>query len=223
MVVSIGCVPLEQNNNTTINAKIRARTTWGMSIEGKKEGLWLSQSKTGHIYKVSFYFRDSLLFEKPFDSFEVKKSKSRQAVELLVTINSYKLEAAVDTVVNRPQGLLINNKKNGLWIDYEDDGRIAVESYYLHNRLEGEAIAYYKPNHVLFLTHAHGGLEDGLFKQFYDNGKLSRVGYYQRGKMIGVWKYYTEDGRLNKKIKYLANGQFKILMNRRLIPDPPKE
>ena len=197
-------------------------TTRGMLINEKKEGLWLTYSLDSRLLKEEYYLNNNLL-----KMIEHKKSSPPNAnVYIETKIDSYSNNSYIeirDTFLNRPKGLLINSKRIGLWIDYEEDGSLAVESCYFQNQLEGETIAYSNQNSILFRTNYHKGLENGPFEQFHDNGRLYRCGQYKQGKMFGVWKYFMPYGRLHKKIKYRPNGTTIVLFNSKLSPDPPKE
>ncbi|GAA3508314.1 hypothetical protein GCM10022393_19110 [Aquimarina addita] len=42
----------------------------------------------------------------------------------------------------------------------------------------------------------------GLWKAFYENGKLKEEGMYEKGKKVGVWKQYNKKGRISDRTKY---------------------
>lgn len=43
-----------------------------------------------------------------------------------------------------------------------------------------------------------GGKQVGLWKRYYENGKLWDVGKYLDGKKTGAWKYYDKQGKLSR-------------------------
>jgi antitoxin component YwqK of YwqJK toxin-antitoxin module len=43
---------------------------------------------------------------------------------------------------------------------------------------------------------------DGVYKEYYPNGKLFVEGTYRRGRQNGEWKYYHDNGQLNRVANY---------------------
>lgn len=55
------------------------------------------------------------------------------------------------------------------------------------------------------------GEKDGLWKEYFDNGKLMIIGNYIEGKKDGIWKEYFENGQLSSKSNY-AHGKKENLL-----------
>ncbi len=72
-----------------------------------------------------------------------------------------------------------NFKKDGLWI--ENKGLIEV---------------YYK-----------NGIENGNFKSYYRNGKLSAFGEYTNGVEAGIWYYFDEAGHLIMQVSQINKNK----------------
>jgi antitoxin component YwqK of YwqJK toxin-antitoxin module len=63
-------------------------------------------------------------------------------------------------------------------------------------RVERE-VAYYSDNHVE---------ADGIYREYFPNGKLFVEGEYRRGRQNGTWTYYFDNGQVNRKSTYV-DGQ----------------
>jgi antitoxin component YwqK of YwqJK toxin-antitoxin module len=50
------------------------------------------------------------------------------------------------------------------------------------------------------------GKPHGTFKFWYEEGKISEIGEFDMGIMVGYWKFYNEDGKLWKEGNY-KNGE----------------
>jgi antitoxin component YwqK of YwqJK toxin-antitoxin module len=67
------------------------------------------------------------------------------------------------------------------------DGKLRVE----------REVAYFSDNHVE---------ANGIYREYYPNGKLFVEGEYNRGRQHGAWTYYFDNGQVNRK-SIFANGQ----------------
>ena len=82
-----------------------------------------------------------------------------------------------------------DNKKDGLWRAYHQNGQLKSEGKYT------------------------AGLKEGLHKEWEENGILSVEGYYANGKANGLMKWYHEKGHLageGKMIDDIRVGPWKI-------------
>lgn len=74
------------------------------------------------------------------------------------------------------EGDIHNEKRNGHWISYFEDGTINSEAYYVD------------------------GVENGDHIVRRPNGQFFYVGHFTNGICDGEWKFYNEDGSLNRTI-----------------------
>lgn len=203
----------------------------GMELLGKKEGLWITyygqnKQRQGNIYFHGALYGGTIALQ----SNGMIKEKNIDVVwmnnyhQIQQPNDTLKLAIVFDTLKPgfvKLKGLMLNQKKHGIWYSYHEDGSIFIESCYLNNSLNGPSITYHSNGKILDKSNYFQNKEDGYFEQFHDSGILYRCGWYKNGKMIGVWKYYTDEGKLNKKIKYFDDGRTKILLDRKLIPPTP--
>jgi len=109
-----------------------------------------------------------------------------------------------------------------MWIEYDDSGRISLNYTYVNDSLLGEEISYWEDGKISTRRYLKGDVIQGEWVKYYDfnKNKIAQKGSYRNGNKIGVWEYYLEDGRLNKKVEYTDKGE-KIILNNHLIPEVP--
>ena len=118
-------------------------------------------------------------------------------------------------------GATINGKKQGLWITYNDSGRISSCDTYINDSLTGESIGYFEDGTVLSRGVLKDGQREGEWSLYYGKNRTAEKGRYFRGKKIGIWEYYTEDGKLDRKVEYDEVVNRKILEDNHLTPRVP--
>lgn len=118
-------------------------------------------------------------------------------------------------------GAIINGKKQGLWINYDDRGKVSSYQIYINDSLTGESMGYFSDGVISSKGQLKNGERDGNWVLYYDRDKIAEKGAYQMGRKIGIWEYYIEEGKLDKKIKYIKNGKQKVLEDNHLMPPVP--
>jgi antitoxin component YwqK of YwqJK toxin-antitoxin module len=96
------------------------------------------------------------------------------------------------------RGKFVDNQKNGIWIWWDETGRVSRKITILNGQLNGYSIT------------------------FFPNGVRSSEGYFSKGKETGLWKYWYQNGSIRfkvetenglehgKYIEYYETGQIKI-------------
>ena len=72
-----------------------------------------------------------------------------------------------------------NNLKQGFWRICRE--KLCYDAYYVNDTL------------------------NGVFKTYYQNKMISSFGLYNKGKMIGVWYYFDETGRLLMEVSQIES------------------
>jgi antitoxin component YwqK of YwqJK toxin-antitoxin module len=143
-----------------INEKINFTTEEGNYINGKREGIWKKVNALGIILQ-KMIFRNDIL-EGSFEKFDKDG--------VLLTSGQYK-----------------NGKKNGFWIENEDD--VVFKGYYINDDLDGECTWY------------------------FSTGKIKYKGNYKQGKLIDRWKeYYKEWQKPYQQNKYNTDPLYRLRM-----------
>lgn len=85
----------------------------------------------------------------------------------------------------RMQGEYIYGQKHGYWVAYYENGSIWSEGYYKDGENHGKTITY------------------------HENGKKYFEGQYEHGRRAGLWRFWNEEGGLEKEIDYssMVNGK----------------
>ncbi len=81
----------------------------------------------------------------------------------------------------RMKGNIRNNRNEGIWIYYFDNGQIECKGVFKKD------------------------LAENKWEYYYPNGKLKETGKYYKGKRIGEWILYDKYGRINER-RFFRNG-----------------
>ncbi len=124
------------------------------------------------------------------------------------------------------QGYLLDGFKYGQWVKFNPkDGKIVNISNYSKGNLDGlylkfsnreqiDLKANYKNNqmHGPYAEMTFGrlakeanyadGVLEGLYKEYYNNGKLLKEIEFKNGKQDGVYRYYDEKGNVTIEYQY---------------------
>lgn len=96
-------------------------------------------------------------------------------------------------------------KKEGLCIEYYEDGVKKAEIPYNNGMREGELKVYYKSGNIKSKHDFKEDKEEGKFFLFYENGEIKKEGFYVNGKTEGESRSYYATGQLYT-LSNRANG-----------------
>ncbi len=97
------------------------------------------------------------------------------------------------------EGKYVNNKKDGLWKQYFNNGKTKSEITYKSNIPNGHMKFYYSNGNPLEEGDWVNGKWEGSYKYYYENGKMSYDWKFVNGKREGLQKYFSETGELKYK------------------------
>ena len=112
----------------------------------------------------------------------------------------YDNKGAVESITNYYQGL-----QHGVSLTFDNQGYISTQSNYSQGILHGAYRTYNRRKISEEKTYVKGDL-DGVVKKYYSSGKLMQEAPYVEGKMHGIAKWYDEEGNLSLAYKY-DNGE----------------
>jgi antitoxin component YwqK of YwqJK toxin-antitoxin module len=112
----------------------------------------------------------------------------------------------------KPLGLLVNQKKEGLWIEYDNLGRIEFAAVFKKGIRHGEYFSFFENGVILHHGFVRNEIQYGEWKQYNDDGQLHSKGSYENDERSGIWEYYTK-GQLNKKILYQKDTSILLMDN----------
>jgi hypothetical protein len=110
------------------------------------------------------------------------------------------------------EGFVENEKKTGMWIEYNPDGDIKLINNYVDGLLEGTAMRMTFRNQVDLRLNYKQGKMDGPWTA-YKFGKIVEERLYKNDKLDGVSKLYDErTWKLKQEVQYkdgLQHGYFR--------------
>ena len=88
-------------------------------------------------------------------------------------------------------------KRNGITMQFNRKGKISNVEHYKNNKLDG-LVYIYSPTSSRLLKEQHytDGLLTGLYRNFYDNGKIQEEAFYLDNQKHGPSKWFNRNGRL---------------------------
>lgn len=195
------------------NGKIASE---GYMVNGQPEGLWKTYNEEGIL--VSAGSRKNNLLDSLW-SFYLPNG------ELYMTMNYLEgKKEGIKTTYLPEKGKIIeifkNDLKEGYERHYNNRNQLVKEIPFVNGLEEGIAkefndegliisILEYQIGYILKREYINrkdnSGLKQGIWKEFYENGKVKIEGFYLNGKKDGFFKYFNEDGNLEKLEKYI-NG-----------------
>jgi antitoxin component YwqK of YwqJK toxin-antitoxin module len=127
------------------------------------------------------------------------------------------------------EGSYLNDKRNGIWKEFSEKGKLIAQVNYRNGFLNGEATVFYETGIPYTIKYFSDGVqvskyfeyypkgnlkETSLYKNgektgpvtlFYPSGKIQAVGFYNNGIKDGKWQYNDEKGILQESGTY-SNG-----------------
>jgi len=95
------------------------------------------------------------------------------------------------------EGEYIDNRKNGIWKKYFDNGKLQNEITYKNSRPNGHAKIYYKNGNLKEEGMWMGNKWTGDYKYYHENGEMyHEFAYNEKGKREGDQKYYYDNGQV---------------------------
>jgi hypothetical protein len=144
------------------------------------------------------------------------------------------------------EGILDNNRKQGIWSIYNDygailklqsfdkailmgpsitfngDGMVRAKENYFNNQLEGLQRYYTNGNHLYFETYYADGKKEGTEKKYFPNGKLQEVASYSNDLRSGTTTLYYDNGSKMIETNYKAgvlDGETIVYYNNGIISE----
>ncbi|MCB9224677.1 MAG: hypothetical protein R2780_00130 [Crocinitomicaceae bacterium] len=125
------------------------------------------------------------------------------------------------------EGPYKDDRKNGEWIKYHEDGKTPrLIGIYVNNRPNGAYKKYYENGGIMEEGTFSGGKQKEVYKRYHENGNIAQEKTFnENGKEDGKVAYYYEDGTpefvFNKKdgvtvgqgVRYYPNGDVKEIIN----------
>ena len=102
-------------------------------------------------------------------------------------------------VNGRIQGIIKRGKRQGLWLEYHENGQLKAKANFKDGKLHGLDEWYYKNGQLEQKKNYKDGELHGLAELYRENGQLKAKGNWKDGKLHGLFEWYYENGQLKKK------------------------
>jgi antitoxin component YwqK of YwqJK toxin-antitoxin module len=100
------------------------------------------------------------------------------------------------------QGLLVNGKKEGVWIEYDDSCRVRDISNFEHGIKDGVHLEFKTAGTLTWVGSFKEGRRDGHWLGFQNNNVLRSEVFLNQEKFIGIGKHYDDNGFLYEDFDY---------------------
>ncbi len=143
-------------------------------------------SQTSHAQKYELYKGDTINYE---DAAGLKRGN-------WMIYNRTKKPPLPDYTEDQlvEEGPYVNNRKEGIWKSYYNNGKKKNEITYANGRANGFSKFYYKTGLISEEGNWVNGKWDGSYKFYYENGQISYDWKYVNGKREGEQKYFHDNG-----------------------------
>ena len=106
-------------------------------------------------------------------------------------------------------GFYHKEKKDSLWYNYAQSGELISAENYKNDLLQGKSVYYYKEGQLMEhklqaerKVNYQAGKLQGVYQQFYYNGKLKTEATFEKGLKQGIWTEYNSAGQKVVTMKY---------------------
>ena len=172
--------------------------------QGRKQGPWKAAYEDVKMYRYKGQFKDDV----PYGKFVYYyKSGAVQAVVHFFekgTLTRSKMYHESGYMM--AQGKYINQKKDSLWLYYDDRGYLSYQEWYKKGKLDGQKVYYYAPTggkyKVSRYEYYKNGVLDGEFVEYHENTQIKVKGQYKDGNFYGNVTHYYQNGKIQKLLKY---------------------
>ena len=100
------------------------------------------------------------------------------------------------------QGLLVNGKKEGLWIEYDNSCRVKFIKNYQNGIENGVYIQLKINGSIGWVGNYKNGFRDGHWIGFQENNIIRSEVHVNKEKFIGIGKHYDDNGFLFEEFDY---------------------
>lgn len=123
------------------------------------------------------------------------------------------------------QGDYYKGKRNGVWTEYDANGRAKSITSYVNGKKQGASFEFDNQGRVTSIAYHHNDVKDGIFVKYnqgqiiesstyaagilhgqsikyYDRGVVKEETSYQNGQIHGTARWFDQDGNLKYEYEY---------------------
>lgn len=104
----------------------------------------------------------------------------------------------------------VTTDKHGQWLFYDRLGNLEEERNFFRGKVHGKVMTYLPGKQPQNEGYFYLGLQDSVYREWNDQGKLVLEGWYDLGVAIGEWKYFYPNGR-SKSVEEITEKTNKIV------------
>ncbi len=181
-----------------------------VDAKGLKQGLWQKSYPGSKIYMYEGNFKD----DKPVGKFVYKYQSGvvKAVIDNKPNSNVSFVKLYFENQALMADGFYRNQKKDSIWMNYNERGELVSGESYKNDKLNGKKITYYLNDQlengelkVLSVTIFKDDIRDGVFKEYYPNGTMKMSGNYVNGLRTGEWVEYYNTGQVMSRVLYKAD------------------
>jgi antitoxin component YwqK of YwqJK toxin-antitoxin module len=175
--------------------------------KGLKQGMWYKDFPGTKIHMYEGVFKDDKpvgVFKYRYESGSIKAIVDNKPNSKLSMVKMYFENEALMS-----EGCYWDQKKDSIWINYNERGELVSAESYVDDKLNGKKIIYYLNDqleagkmNMLSVTNYVNDLKDGAYKEFHPTGKVKMTGNYAGGERIGEWVEYYNTGQVMTRVRY---------------------
>ena len=168
--------------------------------QGRKQGVWKQAYSNVKVFRYVGQFKNDIPYGKFVYYYETA------VVYFTDNGHTTRSEMYHHSGYLMAKGKYIDQKKDSIWVYYDDRGIISYQENYKNGVLEGQKVYFYEPVdgklRVSRYEYYNNGVLDGEFKEYHENTKVKKEGVYKDGNLDGIVKEYHRNGRLMKVCRY---------------------
>lgn len=190
MTISLHAVAQDSvvNNDTVFNQTDK---------QGLKQGFWKVKYENGHI-RYEGFFKDG----KPSGILKRFYPDGTIQAKMEFSDNGKKAQTTLyyNNGVKAAEGFYVNEKKDSVWkyYSYYNKNLSAVDRFD-NGKKNGVCEKYYSDGSLLEELMWKEGVKDGIWNQYFQNGRPKLTGAYKNDKRQGKFTFYYPDGSIETK------------------------
>jgi uncharacterized protein len=197
----------------------------GFLKKGKPDGYWVSYFPTG--IKKSEGNRKNFLLDSIWVFYNQLGDTTEKINYLLGKKNGFTVKYGYrndrigkDRLIILSRELYVNDKQEGLSYYYRKDGKLQEIVRFKDGKKNGPSFEYdedsviiafkdYRRDYLVTSDRLNRkdslGLKQGLWREYYSDGKMKSEAYYKDGLLSGIYKQFNQKGSLELALNY-KNG-----------------
>ena len=173
---------------------------------GKKQGVWKKPYEGSTVFKYVGQFKN----DKPYGKFVYYYETGAVQAVVLHRTDGKTSDAKMyhESGYLMARGKYVTEKKDSIWLFYDDRGIISAQENYKDGLLNGQRVVYYEPRDSQYYVQEYSywlnGQPHGEYKKYHPNTQVSEEGKYVNGKREGKVFHYLPDGKTGRVEQFKA-------------------